>query len=88
MGKKHKFKIGDRVVYRITDGGAGNTDLEGWHGTVIFIDNTRCPYTVEFDDAYRNGVTDYRCRKNRREPKLWHGWFCREGNLHKENRRA
>ena len=39
MGK-HKFKPGDRVVYRITDGGPGNTELEGWHGTVIYVDNT------------------------------------------------
>lgn len=91
MSKKHKFKLGDRVVYRITDGGPGNTDLEGRHGRIIYVDKlpqSRCPYTVEFDQGYADGVTDYRARENKIEPKQWHGWFCREGNLHKEGRRA
>ena len=86
--KKHKFKPGDRVVYRITDGGPGNSDLEGRHGTVIYVDNTPAPYTVEFDESYCDGVTDYRVRQHGKEPKTWHGWFCREGNLQKERRRT
>ena len=44
MGK-HKFRLGDRVVYRITDGGPGNTELEGWHGTVIYVEQL-APMTI------------------------------------------
>lgn len=78
MSKKHKFRLGDRVVYRITDGGPGNTELNGWHGTVIYVDNTPAPYTVEFDE---------RAKSVGHHPKSFHGWFCREGNLQREDKK-
>lgn len=87
MSKKHKFRLGDRVVYRITDGGPGNTELEGWHGTVIYVDNTPAPYTVEFDERYPDGVTDERAKSVGHHPKSFHGWFCREGKLQKEDKK-
>lgn len=73
----HKFKVGDRVVYNAV--AAGNTALDGKVGMVIYVDNTRCPYTVEFDDFYDiySGIPDHRVTGA--DP--YHGWFCREENL-------
>lgn len=81
MKTKHKFKRGDRVIYNAVE--CGNGCLEGKIGTVIYVDNTRCPYTVEFDDFsdYYLACTDYRARKYGHEPKPFAGWFCREENL-------
>ena len=77
-----KFKIGDRVAYRAVD--SGNTDLDGWVGTVVYVDSTSAPYTVRFDQFYRDGITDGRCptRGGVRQPASGgHDWFCREENL-------
>lgn len=77
-----KFKIGDRVAYRAVD--SGNTDLDGWVGTVVYVDSTSAPYTVRFDNFYRDGITDGRCpaRGGVRQPASGgHDWFCREENL-------
>jgi hypothetical protein len=77
-----KFKIGDRVAYRAVD--SGNTDLDGWVGTVVYVDGTLAPYTVRFDQFYRDGITDGRCpaRGGVRQPASGgHDWFCREENL-------
>ena len=83
MAAEHQFKVGDRVTYQAVS--TGNADLNGWRGTVIFVDNTRCPYTVEFDRKYndQDAVTDYRARQLGIEPKPYHGWFCRPENLTK-----
>lgn len=80
---EQKLKVGDRVIYYAETW--GNGDLNGRVGTVIYVDNTRCPYTVEFSDWVDviNAVTDYRARKNGIEPKQYHGWFCRPENLKK-----
>lgn len=84
--KASKFKVGDRVVYNAVI--SGNGWLNGMIGRVIYVDSTRCPYTVEFDEPLSGGVTDYRARENGINPKPFHGWFCREDNLtkHKEER--
>lgn len=79
---KRRFQVGDRVVYH--DRVAGNADLDGRHGTVIYVDGTRCPYTVERDEPYPEGLTDFRARENGIDPKHGHSWFCREENLRKE----
>ena len=78
-----KFKVGDRVIYYADTW--GNGDLNGRVGTVIYVDNTRCPYTVEFNGWVDvvNAVTDYRAREHGIEPKQYHGWFCRPENLTK-----
>ena len=78
-----KFKVGDRVIYHANLW--GNGDLNGRVGTVIYVDNTRCPYTVEFNGWVDvvNAVTDYRAREHGIEPKQYHGWFCRPENLTK-----
>lgn len=34
--KDRKYKIGDRVVYKRKH--TGNGWLDGWHGTVIYVD--------------------------------------------------
>lgn len=78
---KHKFAVGDRVVYHAVE--SGNGWLDGMVGTVIYVDNTRCPYTVEFEDPIMDGVTDSRAVQLGFEPRPWHGWFCREENLKK-----
>ena len=79
MSGEHQFKVGDRVMYRAVE--YGNSDLDGLAGTVIYVDNTRCPYTVEFDDWEdpTNGITDHRV-PNRKQ---YGGWFCRPENLTK-----
>ena len=33
-------------------------------GRIIYVDGTRCPYTVQFDVPIAEGNTDYRARKN------------------------
>lgn len=80
---KPVFKVGDRGIYHVNLW--GNGDLNGLVGTVIYVDDTRCPYTVEFDGFYdvANAVTDYRARKHGIEPRQYHGWFCRPENLTK-----
>ena len=77
MDGKHQFKVGDRVMYKAVE--CGNGDLDGLTGTVIYVDGTRCPYTVEFDNWTdpHNGITDHRA-KNRKQ---YGGWFCRPENL-------
>lgn len=72
-----KYNIGDKVRYH-TDG-TGNPDIDGWVGTVIYVD-TR-DYTVEFPREIHNGATDYRARDIGIEPKFERGWFCREEHL-------
>lgn len=72
-----KYNIGDKVKYH-TDG-TGNPDINGWVGTVIYVD-TR-DYTVEFTREIYDGVTDYRARDIGIEPKFERGWFCREEHL-------
>jgi hypothetical protein len=72
-----KYNIGDKVKYH-TDG-TGNPDIDGWVGTVIYVD-TR-DYTVEFQREIYDGVTDYRARDIGIEPKFERGWFCREEHL-------
>lgn len=72
-----KYNIGDMVRYHIDD--TGNPDIDGWVGTVIYVD-TR-DYTVEFPREIYDGVTDYRARDIGIEPKIGRGWFCREEHL-------
>lgn len=72
-----KYNIGDKVRYR-TDG-TGNPAINGWVGTVIYVD-TR-DYTVEFPREIYDGATDYRARDIGIEPKFERGWFCREEHL-------
>lgn len=80
--KDRKYKIGDRVVYRPKR--TGNGWLDGWHGTVIYVDTQSACYTVEFDKPFYEGVTDYRARDIGIEPKVNRGWFCLEENLEPE----
>ena len=82
---EHKFAVGDRVIYNPKR--TGNGWLAGEHGTVIYVDNTPAPYTVEFDERYPDGVTDERAKSVGHHPKSFHGWFCREGNLQREDKR-
>ena len=53
-----KYKIGDRVIYHPIRN--GNEDLEGWTGTVVYVDNTKVPYTIRLDHPYIDGLTDAR----------------------------
>lgn len=80
--KERKFAVGDRVVYRPKR--TGNGWLDGWHGTVIYVDTQGACYTVEFDRPLYEGVTDYRARDIGIEPKVNRGWFCLEENLESE----
>lgn len=80
--KEHKFAIGDRVIYNPVR--SGNGWLAGEHGTVIYVDDTGTPYTVEFDRQFYEGVTDFRTRERGYEPKYSCGWCCKEENLIKE----
>lgn len=73
----HKFKVGDRVVYRAVE--SGNTDLDGRCGTVVLVDSTAAPYTVRFDEPYVDAVRDMRCGGSTTE--RWHDWWCKEENL-------
>lgn len=80
--KDRKFAVGDRVVYRPKR--TGNGWLDGWHGTVIYVDTQGACYTVEFDRPFYEGVTDYRARDIGIEPKVIRGWFCLQENLESE----
>lgn len=80
--KDRKFAVGDRVVYRPKR--TGNGWLDGWHGTVIYVDTQGACYTVEFDRPFYEGATDYRARDIGIEPKVNRGWFCLEENLESE----
>lgn len=80
--KRNKFAVGDRVVYRA--GMYGDGFLNGEHGTVIFVDGTRCPYTVEFDRQIQDGVTDNRALKLGINPRPFGARFCAEENLDSE----
>ena len=73
----HKFKVGDRVVYRAVE--SGNTDLDGRCGTVVLVDSTAAPYTVRFDEPYVDAVRDERFGGSTTE--RWHDWWCKEENL-------
>lgn len=81
MTDKPVFKVGDRVTYHATE--YGNSLLNGKTGTVIYVDNTRWPYTVEFDFVVdpEMAITDYRARRHNIEPRPFHGWFCRTEHL-------
>ena len=81
--KDRKFAVGDRVVYRPKR--TGNGWLDGWHGTVIYVDTQGACYTVEFDRQFYEGVTDFRTRERGYEPKYSCGWFCKEENLEAED---
>lgn len=72
---KHKYKVGDRVVYH-PDECSGNSELSGWKGTIIGTDNSLMPYTVEFDDFYANAMEDERFGG-----KKGHCWHCSEKHL-------
>ncbi len=74
-----KFKPGDRVVYHC-DGWIGNPDLDGHAGTVIGVDKTNLPYTVEFDDEFLNSMEDMRFGG-----KKGHCWCCAEERLQSED---
>lgn len=82
---KPVFKVGDRVTYHTTD--CGNGLLNGKTGTVIYVDKTRCPYTVEFDFVVdpEIAITDYRARMHNIEPRPCHGWFCLPEHLEAAN---
>lgn len=72
-----KYAVGDRVVYRANE--YGNSDIDGWEGTVIFVDGTACPYTVRFDAAWLGGLTED--RTGNANANSMRCWFCREENL-------
>lgn len=72
-----QFKVVDRVIYHPLR--HGNEDLEGWTGTVVYVDDTDCPYTVRFDDTFMDGLTDRRF--STKEQDRDRCWFCREENL-------
>lgn len=80
--KERKFAVGDRVVYNAREAGVGW--MNGMHGTVIYVDGTRCPYTVEFDEKLVGGVTDERAARGSFKPRYGQSWFCREENLEME----
>ena len=74
----HRFQVGDRVVYHKTEG-KGCEDLDGWEGVIVGVYNTQPYYTVRFDNAHPDAVTD---------KKFWqpgdaegHDWWCREEHL-------
>lgn len=74
-----KFQKGDRVVYRC-DVWSGNADLDGRAGTVIGVDGTASPYTVEFDKELPDAMEDRRFGG-----KKGHCWCCTESHLIEEN---
>lgn len=79
------LRVGDRVVYRRSESGIGNADLDGKHGEIVFIDGTRAPYTVlfegDFAPDYYNDLSDRRIDLKGRKGKIW---FCQGINLIKE----
>lgn len=59
---------------------SGNADLDGRAGTVIGVDGTRSPYTVEFDKELPDAMEDRRFGG-----KKGHCWCCTESHLIEEN---
>lgn len=80
--KKHKFKIGDRVVYRWR-GRGGRCDLDGMHGTVVHRHDfsTHFEYAVKFDSYL---WTEWMDLKRFNIPDGY-GWSCTEEHLDKED---
>ncbi len=80
MKKKHKFKIGDRVVYRCR-GQGGNGWLDGEAGVVKHISDygSNYDYDVEFDRIIPEnmGLAHFGIRDG-------HGWACTEEHLQAE----
>lgn len=76
-----KFKVGDKVLYRAVHGGC--VDLDGWCGTVVYVDDTEAPYTVRFDHSHPDAVTDGRAPKMIKEgdQSKCYDWFCKEEHL-------
>ena len=75
--KNHKFAIGDRVRYRAVE--FGNSDIDGWEGTIIYIDDTPCPYTVRFNTPWLGGMGEE--RTGNAKANSMRCWFARECNL-------
>ena len=59
---------------------SGNSDLDGRAGTVIGVDGSRSPYTVEFDDELPDAMEDRRFGG-----KKGHCWCCTESHLEEED---
>lgn len=82
---KENLRVGDRVVYRRSESGIGNADLDGKHGEIVYIDRSRVPYTVLFEGDfvadYYNDLFDRRIDLKGRKGKIW---FCQGINLTKE----
>ena len=53
----HRFKVGDRVIYHVGSG-VGYDMLDGRVGTVIGVDTSNLPYTVEFDEEFPDAMED------------------------------
>jgi DNA-binding CsgD family transcriptional regulator/uncharacterized coiled-coil protein SlyX len=75
--KTERFAVGDRVVYHPNT--YGNADIDGWVGTIIYIDHTDIPYTVRFDVAWCGGMSEERVAA--RDSTSMRCWYCREENL-------
>jgi hypothetical protein len=75
--KTERFAVGDRVVYHPNT--YGNADIDGWVGTIIYIDHTAIPYTVRFDVAWCGGMSEERVAA--RDSTSMRCWYCREENL-------
>lgn len=52
-----RFKVGDRVIYHVGSG-VGYDMLDGRVGTVIGVDTSNLPYTVEFDEEFPDAMED------------------------------
>ena len=76
-GTAGAFSVEDRVVYHANV--CGNTDIDCWEGTVIYVDGTVCPYTVRFEQSWVGGMTEERLSDTRES--FMRCWFCREENL-------
>ena len=75
--KTERFAVGDRVVYHPNV--YGNADIDGWIGTIIYIDHTAIPYTVRFDVAWCGGMSEERVAS--KDSNSMRCWYCREENL-------
>ena len=75
--KTERFAVGDRVVYHPNV--YGNADIDGWVGTIIYIDDTAIPYTVRFDVAWCGGMSEERVAA--KDSTSMRCWYCREENL-------
>lgn len=75
--KTERFAVGDRVVYHPNV--YGNADIDGWVGTIIYIDHTAIPYTVRFDVAWCGGMSEERVAA--KDSNSMRCWYCREENL-------